>query len=320
MSTLNGPKSERSSISSCAQRVLPGQYIAASPRISHRRHLLKPCAETNEAFEYLLAYCAQKRNMVIYAASMMSTHYHLVMYDPEGNHPLFFMDFNRMLAEFLQEKYGIDGNVFSPKSIRVVCLAPEAVADRIAYTLANPVIGGGVRNEREWPGFRTRVDEMGRRILKASRPKHRFGKRKTLPEEITMKLGFPLVLEERYGSRKAAQEAVTSALKKHTKNARAEIKRKGWSYLGKRGAQKVDHLKQARFWEVFDRINYRLATLGLSRERADKAHEELKNWTARYHATRMKFLQGVRDILWPYGTWGMVQTFGMNAEPPPCIT
>lgn len=320
MTTQSRTLHEPSAISSRPLRVLPGQYLFASSRISHCRHLLKPCAETNEAFEYLLAYCAHKRNMVIYAACMMSNHYHLVMSDPTGNHPKFFMDFNRMLAQFVKAKYGLRGNVFSPKPSRIVCLAPEAVADKVAYTLANPVSGGGVMNEKEWPGFRTRVDDMGRRILKARRPKHYFGSQKSLPDEVTLRLGFPPVLETRYGSQEAGRAVVTAALKKHTSAARAEMKRKGWRYLGKKGAMKVSHLKQARSWEVFDKINRRLATLGLSKEDANKAQAELKAWTDRYHATRLKFLEGERHILWPYGTWAMVQTFGMDHEAPPCVT
>lgn len=317
MSTLNGPAPEIPSICSSVQRVLPGQYIYASPHISHRRHLLKPCHEMNEAFEYLLALCAKQHNMVVYAASMMSTHYDLVMFDQDGCHPDFFMNFHRMLAEFVHAKYDIDGNVFAAKPSRVVCLAPEAVADKIAQTLANPVSGVGVRNEREWPGFRTRVDEMGRRVLMARRPKHYFGNRKTLPEKVVLQLGFPPVLEERFESRQAACAAIKSALEMHKRNARAAINAKGLSYLGKTGAQKVDHLAQATCWSIFGRISRRLATLGLSSEDANKAWEELKKWTDRYHTTRRLFLEGVRNILWPYGTWSMVRHLGMDSEAPP---
>lgn len=299
--------------------MLPNQYIHASPRISHRRHLLKPCRETNEAFKYLLGYCANKHNMVVYSACLMPTHYHLVMNDRDGQHPKFFMDFNRMLADFIQKKYGIDGNVFSPKPPRVVCLAPEGVLDKIAYTLASPVIGGGSRNVHEWPGFRTRVDEMGQRVIRARRPKQ-FAHRKNLPEEVMLALGFPPALEAHYGSREAVVAEVNAATKKYVASARRAIKNKGWTYLGKHRAPKVDHLKQAAGWEVFDRKSYRLSTVGLSKEAADKAWEALRNWTARYHSTRLRFLEGARSVLWPYGTWAMVQNFGMQAEPPPCVT
>lgn len=160
---------------------------------------------------------------------------------------------------------------------------------------------------------------MGRRVISARRPKHYFGNQRALPEVETLELGFPKVLEVHYGARDKAQDAVTEALNKHASAARQEIKRKGWVFLGKEGAQKVDHLKQATSWGVFDRGFPRLATLGLSRENAKKVREELKAWTERYYACRQMLLEGARDILWPFGTWAMVQNFGMEVEAAPFV-
>lgn len=313
MSPSSSP--HRNGIKNNAVRVLPGQYISAAPRISHRRHLLKPSRETNEAFQYLLALCAQKYRMEVYAASVATNYYEVVMYDPDGCHPRFFMDFHRLLTDFLHKHHRIDGNVFSPKAPRVVCVAPDAVADQIARVLANPVTSGGVRYAHEWPGFRTRIPEMGNHVLKGKKPKV-FVKRHNLPAEASLPLAFPLALTERYGSKRAAVAAMETALAKHTKAARAAVKRKGWKYLQARGARKVDPCSQAVGWGVFGRVRQRLATTGLSKQDADNAWLKLKLWHERYTSARQTFLEGSRNVRWPFGTWAMVQNFGMEAERP----
>ncbi|MEM7609978.1 MAG: hypothetical protein AAF411_31920, partial [Myxococcota bacterium] len=144
-----------------------------------------------------------------------------------------------------------------------------------------------------------------------------FGNRSTLPDTAELTLCFPEELIEYYGTRERAEHALEERLKYHVENAHAEMKRKGWKYLGAERAIKQDPFKQARSWEVFDALVPAFATRGLSHEERIKAKQRYKAWQAAYDECRRRFLAGEQGILWPAGTWAMVEHFGQKAEAPP---
>ncbi|MEM9864495.1 MAG: hypothetical protein AAF938_23045 [Myxococcota bacterium] len=249
----------------------------------------------NQAFTYFVAYCAEKWNVAVYALGVMSNHYHPVIKDRDGVHPHFFRDLNRMTAQYIKATYKTRGQVFRPKANRVVCLHPEAIVDKIAYTLANPVSAGAVRYLEEWPGLRSRIDDMGRTTWTAKRPEAFFGKRKTLPDTASLTLGFPEELEEHYGSRETAKHALKERLDHHVKNAQAEVRQKGWKYLGAERAAKQDPFKQSRSWEVFDTLVPAFATRGLSHEERIKAKQTYRAWHDAYDECRRRFQESRKD-------------------------
>ena len=189
------------------QIVLAGQTVFASVRTMHRFYLLKPDHETNEAILYLLGHYGQMWGMEILAFSFMSNHYHLVAKDTLGMRPNFFRDFNRSLAQFLKAKHGWSGAVFKKMAPPVVLRSAFAVADKIGYTLANPVAAGAVRFPKEWPGVISRIEDMGRKRYERKRPVHYFGRRKTLPDTSAFPLRMCEWLVESYGSVSSAEGA-----------------------------------------------------------------------------------------------------------------
>ena len=297
-------------------RVVPGQTLALAVRCVRRHYLLRPDRETNQAFAYLLALVAKKYGIEVYAACVMRNHYHMVFRDVRGCYPNFLRDLNRMLAQFLKAKYRWTGSVFAQKPCRIVCLHPEAVVDKIAYTLANPVSAAAVRYHHEWPGFRTRIGEMGKRIIGGKRPAHFFGKRKTLPDEAAIVLAYPNELEQHFGSRDAANAAIQDKLTWHLERARTAIANKGWKYLGRERAMKLSPYKRAKGYEVFDQIKPQISTIGLTHQESILAKQAITHWNLVYDAARERFLDG-EHVLWPAGTWAMVEHFGQEAEAPP---
>ncbi|MEM9860968.1 MAG: hypothetical protein AAF938_05080, partial [Myxococcota bacterium] len=136
--------------------------------------------------------------------------------------PKFLADLNRTVAQHIKTTYrSTRGNIFRPKPNQVVCLHPEAIVDKIAYTLANPVSPGAVRYPEEWPGLRSRIADMDRTTWKGVRPDGTkdqpgfFGKRKTLPDMSELTLCFPEELIEHYGTRERAEHALEERLKYH---------------------------------------------------------------------------------------------------------
>ncbi len=228
------------------QIVLPGQYFFASPRMMHRRYLLKPCYETMEAMKYFIGHYGKKWGIETFAVCVMSNHYHLVGRDTKGKRPKFFQDLNRSMAKFLGTKYGWKGPIFKKMDPPVVLHSAQAVADKIGYTLANPIAAGAVRFSREWPGVITRPEDMGRKTYRAKRPEHYFGKQKTLPDTASWTLKMPDWLLETNRTEADARAEIQAAVERHEKEARAEIAAKGWKYLGAERAKKLDPSSRQR--------------------------------------------------------------------------
>ncbi|MEM6956636.1 MAG: hypothetical protein AAF645_13160 [Myxococcota bacterium] len=69
-------------------------------------------------------------------------------------------------------------------------------------------------------------------------------------------------------------------------------------------------------WEVFDALVPAFATRGLSHEERIKAKQRYKAWQEAYDECRRRFLEGEPNLLWPAGTWAMVEYFGQKADSP----
>ena len=77
---------------------------------------------------------------------------------------------------------------------------------------------------------------------------------------------------------------------------------------------KLSPFKRAKSYEVFDKLTPHFATIGLSVEDAVAVKRQFLQWQARYDECRERFLRG-EAVIWPAGTWAMVQFFGQVAEP-----
>ena len=294
--------------------VRAGDHIFASPRILHRRYLLKPDRKMIATLRWIFAHYATVHGVEILALCVMSTHYHIVLRDLLGVNPNFFRDVNRSIANVLKARYGFSGQVFEQKPNKMVLHSAEAVADKIGYTLANPIAAGAVREPHEWPGLRTRLDDMGKTVIVGHRPEAYFGKRKTMPAQASFQVAEPTWLIETLG-REGAEKELREALERHVKEARAAVRAKGWKYLGADRAMTVNPFKCATAYEVFGSRVPRLSTFGLKPEEAIVVKQEYVAWQLRYDECRERMLRGETGILWPPGTWAMVQFFGQRAEP-----
>jgi hypothetical protein len=75
---------------------------------------------------------------------------------------------------------------------------------------------------------------------------------------------------------------------------------------------KLSPYKRAKSYEVFDQLTPHFATIGLSKEEAIHVKMEFIAWQELYDGCRECFLRGAH-VIWPAGTWAMVQFFGQSA-------
>jgi REP element-mobilizing transposase RayT len=144
------------------RQVLPGKTYLITRRTSERRFLLKPVPEVRQVFGYLLAVASERHGVRIHAFSCLSTHFHLVVSDPEGTLPAFMHLLDGFLARALNSWWGRWESFWAPESYsRVELVEGRDVIDKIIYTLANPVSSGLV--ESSSVSFRQGCMTLGRR-------------------------------------------------------------------------------------------------------------------------------------------------------------
>ena len=78
---------------SLPRQVLPGQFYLVTRRCAQRQFLLRPDAETNNAFTYCLIEAAQRCQIEVVLPCALSNHYHAVIFDRWGRYPTFLSTF-----------------------------------------------------------------------------------------------------------------------------------------------------------------------------------------------------------------------------------
>jgi len=115
-----------------------------------------------------------------------------------------------------------------------------------------------------------------------------------------------MVLEHYSGDEDAVREALKSSRDGHVAQAHAEMRDKGWNYLGAERCKKKDPFACATSYEVFDTLNPQFACIGLTRAERLAVVEEYKRFMSDYAECRERLLRHEKNIRWPAGTWKMV--------------
>lgn len=253
--------------------------------------------------------------MLLHAITLMSTHYHLVVTDTRGLHPVFTRRLNRLFANFTKVHRAWSGEVFNAAGPSVVTLhTPEAVLDKIAYTLANPVAAGAVRKAHEWPGVTTRLEQMGNTSSRVQRPSKYFSENCALPKEVRLSFSIPAALAE--SGAEATRTALKHALQEHEDTARQQLQRLGWQLLGPRRCLTVSPYKRATAYEVFGSRNPTFATKGSGKRGFLNAVAILRTFRSAYRDALIQWRRGVRKVMFPAGTWLMQVAHGACCTAP----
>jgi hypothetical protein len=294
----------------------PGDVVLVTSRVVARFFLMRPDRELNDAFGYLLAIYAAKYGILVHAACVQSTHWHAVLTDQNGLLPAFLRDFNRALANFIKAHRGWRGSVFQPHPSVVRLQTNEAIVDKIAYTLANPVAAAAVRNARDWPGFRSSVRDMDGRVREYQRPAKYFSPKGTMPVCATLVFSLPQELIAEHGAA-GASKLLERAAREHEDAARREVQAKGWAFSDARRCLDASPYKRARAHEVFGDRAPTFATKGGGSEAFFAAAKEVRAFRAAYRQAFDSWRQGLRDVLFPFGTWMMRVVHGARCLPAP---
>jgi putative transposase len=282
------------------RRIIPDQTYLITRRCYQRTFRLRPRPETNQIFLYCLALAMHKTGVRLHAACVMSNHHHLVVTDPHGLLPDFLRELHRLTAKAINASQGQWESLWAAEPCNVVRLVTdEDIEERIAYVTANPVAAGLVREPDAWPG----VLVWGARRLRVSRPGAYFCEDGTCPEELSLVVEPPPARTGDSGPRESWFERVRGLVSRKVALAHADMRALGRSFLGRDAVHAASFARRAKSYEQKRGIVPAFAAqLKSVRERLRRVEQGFR---AGHRRALAEWRVGLRETVFPYGTWGM---------------
>ena len=296
------------------RRLLPGSSYLITRRCIQRQFLLTPDRAIKDIFLFCLAHAAKEHGIEVHVATCLSNHFHLVVTDVEARLPAFMHWLDLHMAKCVNAYRGRWGALFEPESYSGVELIESAdVFDKMIYTLINPVKSGLVGHGCEWPGFRSRPEDIDEREYVIERPRVCFSARGPVPEEVRLTFVRP----RHFGDRSA--EDFRETLGRRYRDLEGSIRRRfdeeGRKFVGRRGVLEQDPCETPRSYEERRGLNPRIAA-GRKWPRI-MAIQELQTFRRQYPEALARYRGGDREVIFPAGTYAMRVRFGVRCRRPP---
>jgi REP element-mobilizing transposase RayT len=295
--------------------VVPGDTLMITRRTLRRHHLFRPDSAIRQLYLYTLALCARQFGILVHAVTLMSTHEHLIVTDPQGRYPDFLRRLHRLVSlgtKVLRKWEGPTWDAEQPSVVRL--LTEQAVIEKLAYVMANPVKAGLVRYARDWPGITVLPHELGRRVWRVNRPDAYFDQKSAQwPETTEVTLTLPPSLERSYGG-EAVREAVQEELGRQERLAHQEIRKRGWRILGGERVVRLSPYRRATSLELLRDRNPTFAVGRGHRKVFFRAVEELRAFRRAYRNALEQWRAELRSVVFPQGTWCMCRVHGVAVQ------
>ena len=173
---------------------LRGTTYGVAIRCSERRFFLAPTAETNLTLRFLLAFYAAKHGIELHGYAFLSNHYHLVLTDTRGALGAFMRDFDSRVAKVINARLGRSEALFSRDGYEAWELETDDVIGHLVYVALNPVEAGLVRDPAAWPGLLSLPEGClapPRRVRQPPRGFYGSGPSKAYPAQVDLVLSPP---------------------------------------------------------------------------------------------------------------------------------
>ena len=293
------------------RQVLPGQYLLLTRGCTQRQFLLRPDAETNNAFIYCLVEAAQRYDIELILSMAEANHHHTVFFDRYGRQPQFVEQFHRMFARCQNARLGRFENLWAAavEPCVTALLDRATVIDKLVYAASNPVKDMLVERATQWPGVNSYRELLSGKALHARRPRHFFRDDGVMPTEVTMSLAIPPELGPADEVR-AEVKAGVEAIEREKRELRA---RTGARILGR-------HRVLTQSWR--DSPTSREPRRGLRPRFAGGPEARIaallgyKAFLADYRDARRKLLAGLRPTF-PAGTYWLARFAAVPVAPLP---
>ena len=269
-------------------------------RCTQRQFLLKPSAFVNQVFLYCLAVAAERTGVIVHAVCAMSNHYHALVTDPFGRLPEFYGWLHEFVGKCLNTHYGRGENLWSTDATSCVRLVDhDAVLDKLAYTITNPVTAGLVSHHTQWPGLL--LYKPGAATVE--RPKVFFREHGPTPARATLALvAAPIGVDAPH-----VTDVVTRVVTAREAKKRAEMHARGQRFLGRAGVLAQRHTSRPASFRHRRGISPRIATR--NKWARIEALQRCKAFVVQYREAWRRWVAGTRDVIFPVGTYLIARRF-----------
>jgi REP element-mobilizing transposase RayT len=280
--------------------ILPGRVYLITRRCAQRQFLLRPDEKTNQAFLYCLGEAAQRFGIEVVGWLAMSNHYHAVVHDPHGRLPDFACHFHQMLAKCLNARWSRWENLWSSEPpTYTVLVDPSDVFDKLLYTLLNPVAAHLVDSVEHWPGASSWPLLGGGEIV-IERPAFFFRPNGPMPDKVTLRLSAPpgiAVDPARWFGR------VRDVVAEREREIRAARLAQRAPVLGRKAVLAASAFEAPQAHPPRRQLRPFIACRNLWRRVC--ALDALERFRAAYREARRAFVDGLRDVVFPAGTFAL---------------
>jgi hypothetical protein len=129
------------------------------------------------------------------------------------------------------------------------------------------------------------------------------------PDTVELTLVLPPALERAYPA-EDVREAVADELERQEREARAEVKARGWRILGAARVRRLSPYRRATSFELLRDRNPTFAVGRGQRKAFFQAVVELRTFRRAYRQALEQWRAGLRSVVFPEGTWWMCQVHG----------
>jgi len=296
------------------RRVVAGTTYLLTRRCAQRCYFLRPSPLVTDLFGYLLAWAAKESGILVHAALVHVNHVHLVVTDPDARLPVFMHALNSLLARALNHEYGRSENFWAPGSYSAVELPSEdEVLDKILYVHTNVTKDGMVSDPSHWPGFLTQPRSPGRtRTYRRPRISF-FSERTALPNAckltITRPPAFADYTDTQYTRLLARAQAEYLDLVKAKRLQEGKN-----SYLGPTAVCALNPRSCPDSADPTPSGSPVIACCDPAERK--RLLQQLSDWRQAYREAWKAWCAGVRDVLFPLGTYAMRIYHHVSCAPP----
>jgi len=302
-----------------ARQILPGKTYLITRRCSQRQFLLRPSDTINQICSFCLFYAAQKYHIQVHAFCFMSDHYHLVVTDPEGMLPKFQHWLNAYIAKCINQFLDREENLWTPGSYSAVRIETEEITasydilEKMVYTLTNPVSAGLVRYSFQWPGLWSAPSSIGKGILKTRRSKKFFHPDGSIPKTASITLVPPPTYSDM--PEEAFSKLLREKIEEKEKIIHKRFEAEGRTFMGAKKVKAQSCYDRAVSREAKRELNPRIACK--DKKKRIQVLEDLKQFFSAYRKAWKRYCEGVRDVIFPAGTYKMRVVYGVHCHSPP---
>ena len=285
-----------------------------SRRCAHRRFLLRPSKEVDQAFLYCFAVAARRHDIDVYWLMVMSNHYHAGIHDPHGRYPEFIRYLHSLVARCLNCHYGRWENFWSTEQTGALHLADaKAVFEKQIYSLCNAVKDHLVDRAHVWPGFCSYSYQLADKPVVVRRPHWFFSELGDMPDEAELRFLQPR--EFAHLSKQEWLEKLRSAVEAEESKAAQARKIDGLSIVGCKALRRQSPFSHPK--TCVDRRVLRPRVATKNKWLRIEMLSRNKRFQQRYRDAFLRRRAGKVDVLFPYGSYQLRVLGLVRCEPPP---